>query len=190
MRRVIVPALLAVVMVAGSSANASAFGLFDKLCHKGCDTGCAAEPACGCEVIEPACGCEVAEPTCGCGIVEPACGCEPYGCDTGCGHKHGLLAKLFGKHRGCGCDTGCAVEPACGCEVAAPACGCEVAAPVCDSGCCGKKKFGLLHKLFNCCKSDCCDSGCATYAEPACGCEVIEPACGCEVAAPSCGCGH
>lgn len=201
MRRVIVPALLAVAMVAGTSANANAFGLFSKLCKSGCDTGCAAEPACGCEApCEPTCGCEIIEPACGCEVVAPCC-------DSGCGHKKGgLLAKLFGKH-GCGCDTGCCeiaepacgceapcapcmAEPACGCEVAAPACGCEVAAPVCDSCCGGHKPFGLLKKLFSC-KKSCCDSGCAAPAcgcEPTCGCEIVEPACGCEVAAPACGC--
>ena len=60
MRRVIVPALLAIALVATSSADAKAFGLFDKLCGgSSCDTGCCAEPACGCEApCEPACGCE------------------------------------------------------------------------------------------------------------------------------------
>ncbi|QDV43093.1 hypothetical protein Enr13x_29470 [Stieleria neptunia] len=202
MRRVIVPALLAVALVASTSSNASAFGLLEKLCKSGCDTGCAAEPACGCEVAcEPACGCEVAVP-CGC-AAEPMCGCEvvdPCGCDSGCKKHGGLLAKLFGHRGGCGCDAGCCdVEPACGCEVAAPccapepACGCEIAAPACGcevpacDSCCGPKKshFGLLKKLFSK-KSSCgCDMGCA--AEPTCGCGFVEPACGCEVAAP-CGC--
>ncbi len=195
MRRVIVPALLAIVLAAGSSANANAFGLFSKLCNSGCDTCCDVEPACGCEApvdcgcaMEPACGCEVAAPVCGCEVVDPCC-------DSGCGKKHGgLLAKLFSKKSSC-CDSGCAApcEPACGCEVIEPACGCEVAAPVCgcevvDPCCTPKRKpFGLFKKLFSC-KDSCCDSGCAAPCEPTCGCEVIEPACGCEVAAPACGC--
>ena len=150
MRRVIVPALLAIALVATSSVNASAFGLFDKLCNSGCDTGCAVEPACGCEApidcgcaAEPTCGCEVA-PSCGCEVA-PTCGCEApaCGCDSGCSMpKMGLLKRLFGK-RHCGCDSGCA-EPACGCEIIEPTC----AAPC----------------------------GCA--AEPTCGCEVA-PTCGC-----------
>ncbi len=187
MRRVIVPALLAVAMVAGTSANANAFGLFDKLCKSGCDTGCAVEPACGCEIpCEPACGIEVAAPMCGCEVA-PAC-------DSHCGHKGGLLSKLFGK-RHQGCDSCCdVVEPVCGCEVVAPCepclpepvCGCEVAAPVCDSPCGGPKPFGFLKKLFGGHHNHGCDS-CCDVVEPACGCEIIEPACGCETA-PACGC--
>ncbi len=203
MRRVIVPALLAIAMVAGSSANANAFGLFDKLCGGGgCDTGCAAEPACGCEAAcEPACGCEAAcapacEPACGCEVVDPCC-------DSGCGGKKtGLLKKLFGKLHRNGCDSGCAAacEPACGCETACapacePACGCEVVDPCCDSGCGGRKRGGLLKKLFGNLHKGGCDNGCAAACEPACGCEVAaacggcaaEPTCGCE---PSCGCGN
>lgn len=180
MRRVFIPALLAVALVATSSVNASAFGLFDKLCGKSCDSCCDIEPACGCEVAAP---CYEA-PTCGCEVVEPCC-------DTGCAApKMGLLKRLFGC-KDSACDTGCEViEPACGCEVVAPcyaepACGCEVAAPCCDSAPkCGVK--GLLSRLFK--KNSCCDSGCEVI-EPACGCEApcfTEPTCGCE---PSCGCG-
>jgi hypothetical protein len=131
MHRVIVPALLAIVMVASTSANASAFGLFDKFSKKGCDSGCCAEPACGCEAAcEPACGCETAcAPACGCEVADPCC-------DSGCGRSTtgGLLSMEYGKSGGCGCDSGC--EPACGCEAACgpacgyePTCGCE--APVC-----------------------------------------------------------
>lgn len=168
MRRVLVPGLLAIALVASSSANASAFGLFDRLSNRGCDSGC--EVACA-PVCEPVCGYEVVDPC-----------CPP---------KRGLLHNLFHRNRG-GCDSGCAaVEPVCGfepvCEpVCEPACGYEVA-PSC--GCeasCGKKRplGGLLHKLFHR-NRGCCDSGCEMI-EPACGCE---PACGFEVA-PSCGCGH
>lgn len=186
MRRVIVPALLAVAMVAASSANASAFGLFDKLCNKGCDTCCDAEPACGCEApCAPNCGCEVVD----------SC------CDPCAKPKCGLLSRLFSKHRG-GCDTGCcepacgceaacepacgceaACEPACGCEAAcAPTCGCEVADPCCGRPSCGSKIKGLFSRLFH--KHN---RGCDSCGEPACGCEAAcEPACGCE---PSCGCG-
>ena len=173
MRRVIVPALLAIALVATSSATANA-GLFDKLCGRGCDSGCDLEPACGCEApcaVEPACGCEVADPC----------------CDSGCGgHKMGLLKRLFSK-RNAGCDSCCEApcEPACGCEApcaVAPTCGCESVDPCCDSGCGGHKK-GLLKRLFSH-RNACCDSGCDVI-EPACGCE---PTCGCE-AAPSCGCG-
>ena len=191
MRRVIVPALLAIAMVASSSVNASAFGLFDKLCHKGCDSCC--EPACGCEApCEPACGCEAAcEPACGCEVAAPCCDtgcCKPRGC--------GLFAKLFRKHRSnccepaCGCEAPC--EPACGCEAPCePACGCEVVEPCCDTGCCKPRGCGLFGKLFgkhrhnNCCEPAC---GCEAACEPACGCEApCEPTCGCE---PSCGYGH
>ena len=198
MRRVIVPALLAFALVASTSANANAFGLFGKLCNSGCDS-CCAEPACGCEAAcEPACGCEVA--------CEPACGCEVDPCCDPCGKRGGLLKKLFSRRGNCGCDSCCAepacgceaacepacgceaaCEPACGCEAAcAPACGCEVATccDPCDPCCKPKRKpFGLLKKLFSCnkgCGCDACDSCCA---EPACGCEApCEPACGCEVA--------
>jgi hypothetical protein len=97
----------------------------------------------------------------------------------------GLLDKMCGKSA---CDSGCA-EPVCGCEVVAEPVCCEPA-PCCDP--CGKKKLGLLHKLFHkhnkgCDAAPAC--GCEVIAEPACGCEVIaEPACGCEVAADPCGC--
>ena len=85
----------------------------------------------------------------------------------------GLLDRMLGlKGAGCDstcCDTGCAVDPSCGCESASgcaadPSCGCESA----------------------------CGSGCA--ADPSCGCEspcAADPSCGCEsgcAAAPSCGC--
>jgi len=165
MRRVLIPALLAVAFVASSSVNASAFGLFDKLCHKGCDDCCAVEPTCGCEA-PVAC-------------YEPTCGAEPC-CDSGCAPRCGLLSKLF--HRDNACDACCAPEPTCGCEVIEPACGCE---PVCcepaGPSCCTKIK-GFFGKLFH--KDACCDSCCAP--EPTCGCEVIEPTCGCE---PTCGAG-
>jgi len=194
MRRVIVPALLAIAMVASSSVNASAFGLFDKLCNKGCDSCCDVEPTCGCEApcaAAPTCGCEApcAAPACGCEVVDPCC-------DSGCSRpKMGLLKRLFAKHNNC-CDSGCAVEPACGCEApaacceptcaAAPTCGCEVVDPCCDAPKCGSKIKGLLAKLFHK-NNSCCDSGCA--AEPACGCEAVapccEPTCGCE---PTCAC--
>ncbi len=174
MRRVFVPALIAVALVVTSSVNASAFGLLDKLCGKSCNSCCDVEPACGCEIAAPACGCEVAAPC----------------CDSPCGKKHGLLSKLFAKHRGCGCDSGCAViEPACGCEVAAPCgceaaptCGCEAVDPCgCDAPKCGGKVKGLLSRLFHKHDSCGCDMG------PSCGCEVAAP-CGC-AAEPSCGCG-
>ncbi len=194
MRRVIVPALLAIAMVASSSVNASAFGLFDKLCNKGCDTCCDVEPACGCEApCAPTCGCEAP--------CAPSCGCEADPCcDSGCGRpKMGLLKRLFAKHHNC-CDSCC--EPACGCEVIAPACGCEApCAPTCGceapcapscgceaNPCCGShggKMHGLFAKLFRK-HNKCCDSCCDV--EPTCGCEApCEPTCGCE---PSCGCGR
>jgi hypothetical protein len=195
MRRVIVPALLAVAMVASSSANASAFGLFDKLCNKGgCDTCCDIEPVCGCEApCAPTCGCEVVESSC-----DPCAGaCAKPKCG-------GLLARLFSRHHG-GCDTGCcevAYEPVCGCEApcepacgleapCAPACGCEAVDPCCNRPSCCDRIKGLFSRMFK--KNSCCDSGC----EPACGCEVAcEPVCGCEAPCeptcgcePSCGCG-
>ena len=187
MRRAIVPALLAIVIVAGSSVNASAFGLFNGFGHHGCDSGCeaACPPAC---VAEPTCGCEYIEPACGCEAVEPCCGQK----------KHGLLHRLFHHNNDC-CDSGCAVveptcgcevvEPTCGCEVVAPTCGCEVAAPSCgcEPSCCDHirglkhKVDGFFGKLFHK-RDNCCDSN---LYEPTCGCE---PSCGFE-AAPACGCG-
>lgn len=163
--------MLAIALVATSSANASAFGLFDKLCNRGCDSGCDIP-------VEPVCGCE---PVC-----EPACGYDAV--DPCCAPKRGLLDKLFHRDGGC-CDSGCDPEPVCGCEpVCEPVCGLEPAYGS-DCGCddpCGKRRplGGFFHKLFHHNKS-CCDSGCE-IVEPACGCE---PACGFEVA-PSCGCGH
>lgn len=175
MRRIFVPAIAAALLTF-CSTDASAFGLLDKICGKNaCDAACDIEPACGCEVAMPC------APTCGCEIVEPCC-------DSGCGHKGGLLAKLF--HKNHGCDA-CAA-PTCGCEIAAPTCGCEIAGPCgCDDPCsgpsCGDKVKGFFGKLFH--KNHGCDDGCAA---PSCGCEVaapscgFEPTCGCE---PSCGCG-
>ena len=168
MRRVLIPALLAFALIATSTTTASA-GLFGHLCgDNACDSGCAVEPACGCEA--PSCGCEMAAPC----------------CDSPCGKpKFGLLKKLFSCKSNACCDSGCEVlEPACGCEIAAPACGCEVADPCCDAPKCGHKIKGLFSKLFG--KRGCgCDSGCDF--EPACGCEIAAPVCGC-AAEPTCGC--
>ncbi len=85
-------------------------------------------------------------------------------------------AGLFGHHRS-GCDAGCAVEPACGCE--APVCGCAVApACGCEAACdpCAKRP-NLLARLFHR-HHNACDACCAPA--PVCGCEVVAPACGCE----------
>ena len=189
MRRVIVPALMAIAMVAASSANASAFGLFDKFCNKGCDSCCDVEPACGCEApAEPTCGCEApCEPACG---AEPACGCE-----AGCAPKaKGLLQRLFHKHSSNCCEPVCGAEPTCGCEAPCeptcgceapcePACGAEVVDECCDP--CARPKLGLkglFSKMFKKHHSDCCEPACG--AEPTCGCE---PTCGAE---PSCGAGN
>ena len=161
MRRVIAPALLAVFVLVGSSADAG-FGLFGRLCNSGCDTGCDV----GC--MEPVCGCEIAA---------PACGCEPVYCAPR--PKFGsCLTNLFKKKSSC-CDAApaCApvCEPVCGCEVAPVDCGCVVE-PTCgcaDPCCPPKKKFGsCLLNLFKK-KSSCCD---APVCEPVCGCE---PTCGC-----------
>lgn len=157
MRRVLVPGLLAIALVATSSANASAFGLFDKLCNRGCDSGCdiPVEPVCGCEpVCEPACGYEAVDP----------CGAP----------KRGLLDKLFHRDGGC-CDSGCAPEPVCGCEpicepVCEPVCGCEASSAK------SRPLGGFFHKLFHHNKGG-CDGGCEVI-EPACGFEVA-PSCGC-----------
>lgn len=168
MRRVIVPALLAVCIVAGNSADAG-FGLFDRLCNRGCD----AAPVC-----EPSCGYEIAQPVCGCEVVDPCCNPRPkFG---------GLFKKLFNKNNGCDaapcCDIAPVCEPTCGCEIAPVDCGCAVIEPAC--GCepapCHKPLFGgVFKKLFK--KNTGCSDPCAI--EPACGCE---PTCG---IAPSCGCG-
>lgn len=164
MRRVIAPALLALFVFAGSSAQAG-FGLFDRLCNRGCDA-----PAC-CEAVEPVCGCEVVEPTCGCEVVDPCCSARPK--------LGGLLKKIFSckSHSCCEPVCGCEVAPVdCGCAVVEPACGCEPA-PCCDIDPCAaprKPLFrGMLKKLLHKHHShDCC-------AEPVCGCEVVEPSCGC-----------
>ncbi len=164
MRRILVPAVLAVALLAGNASNASAFGHVKSLFgggNSGCDTAC--EPVCGCEpVCEPVCGCEI--------VVEPAC-CTP---------KTGLLHKLFHHHKS-SCDTGC-------CEVAAPVCYEPVCEPACgfEPTCCDSKPCrpfgGFFARMFE--KKHCCDSAC----EPTCGCETTfacEPTCGIE--AP-CGC--
>ncbi len=186
-------------LVLGATLSTPSFGggLLDRMlglkgsgCDSACcDTGCSADPTCGCEIADPSCGCESA---CGGGCAsacEPTCGCESA------------------------CDP-CGAAPTCGCEIAAcdpcgaaPSCGCEIAAcdPCgCDSGC-GKARrrplMELLAKLRSK-KSSCCDSGCASACEPTCGCETADacgcgaaPTCGCEIAAcdpcgaaPSCGC--
>lgn len=162
-------------LVLGATLSTPSFGggLLDRMlglkgsgCDSACcDTGCSADPTCGCEIADPSCGCESA---CGGGCAsacEPTCGCESA------------------------CDP-CGAAPTCGCEIAAcdpcgaaPSCGCEIAA--CDSGCgCGSKKKcgGLLSKLFkkrgnSCCDAIACDSGCASAP---CGCSSAAP-----VAAPA-----
>lgn len=149
-----------------------------------CDTGCSADPSCGCEIACDPCGS-------GCGA-DPTCGCEIAACDP--------------------CGSGCGAAPTCGCEIAAcdpcgaaPSCGCEIAACGCDSGC-GKARRRPLKELLaklRSRKSSSCDSGCGCGAAPTCGCEISScgdacgaaPTCGCEIsacdpcgAAPSCGC--
>jgi hypothetical protein len=177
MRRVIVPALLAVAMIAFSSADANALGLFD-WSNKG-DNCCDVEPVCA---AEPNCGCEAA--------CEPACSIEADPCCDPCGRKpKWCLLNLFSKNNNCcdqcggdacGCEPACAApyEPTCGCEAPCetPVCGCEVVDPCCDSGF-GKPKwclFDLFSKKNQCC--DTCGGG------PNCGCGGCEPTCGCEAA--------
>jgi hypothetical protein len=152
-----------------------------------CDTGCSADPTCGCELSScggcaDACGGCSAAPTCGCEIAscEPSCGCETA----------------------CADPCVCGAAPTCGCEMAAcggcadacaPSCGCEVSA--CDPcGCSSKpRRKPLLELLANfehkkrsllglggCGKSK-CDSCCDACCEPACGCES-----GCAPACSSC----
>ena len=81
-----------------------------------CDSGCAADPACGC-AADPACGCDA-------GCSAAACCSAPTCCSTKC-CREGLLKRLLGNRckRGCGscatvtcCDSGCAADPACGCD--------------------------------------------------------------------------
>jgi hypothetical protein len=197
-------------LVLGASLCTPSFGggLLDRMlgmkgsgCDSACcDTGCSADPSCGCEMscgdgcCEPSCGCEIA---CGSGCCEPSCGCE-----TACGN-------------GC-CEPSCGCETACGGGV--PSCGCEVACG-CDSGCkkprrrplmelfakmeCKKNQlFAGLHKSScdSCCEPTCgCETACGNgCCEPTCGCEtnLCDPSCGCETACgdaccgavPSCGC--
>ena len=173
MRRVIVPALLAVAMIAFTSADANA-GLFD-WCNKG-DSCCDVEPVCA---AEPTCGCEAA--------CEPVCAVEPDDCCDPCAPKKSwCLFDMFSKKHNhcdtCGCDPCepvCAApcepacempcEPTCGCEAPAPICGCED--PCCGGGCgCGQKKSWCLFDMFSK-KNNCCDT---------CGCDPCEPTCGCE----------
>jgi len=143
MRRVIAPALLALFLVAGNTAQAG-FGLLDRFCNRGCAPVACGEPACGCEIVEPACGCEV---------VDPCCSPRPkFG---------GMLKKLFSCHAAPCCEPVCGAEPSCGYEVIEPACGCE---PACPAPC--KPLFGgFLKKLMHKHSAGC---GCA---EPVCGCE-------------------
>ena len=171
-----------------------------------CDTGCSADPSCGCEMASCGGGCE---PTCGVEI--SACG---DACDSGC--KLGSrLGKLIGGPS-CGCEIAacdpCGAAPTCGCELsacgAAPSCGCEIAScdPCgCDTGCSKPRRKPLLellgkvkakkHALLAGLHSSSCDTGCASACEPSCGVEVggcaADPSCGCEMsacAAPTCGC--
>ncbi len=117
----------------------------------------------------------------------------------------GLLDRMLGlKGAGCDstcCDTGCNVDPSCGCESArgcglkgllsGPSCGCESA---CGGGCAADPSCG--------CESACGNgSGCGLkglLSGPSCGCESAcgngcgaAPSCGCEsgcASGPSCGC--
>ncbi len=175
MRRVIVPALLAIAMVASSSANANAFGLFGFCKTDACD---ACEPVCGAEA-EPTCGCE--EP------VEPVCGAEVVDtCDgAACGGRiKGIFARMMAKH---GCDDSCEPvcgaeeEPSCGCEEPVepvePTCGCEADAG-CDGVACGGRIKGLFARMM---AKHSCEPTCGAEEEPSCGCEEpVEPTCGCE----------
>lgn len=83
------------------------------------------------------------------------------------------------KKKGC---SSCQAAPSC-CE---PAC-CE---PVCDP-CCGKKKGGLLDRLFgkksSCCEPACCEPACCepVCCEPAPTCCAPEPTC-CDPCADCC----
>ncbi len=213
-------------LVLGASLCTPSFGggLLDRMlgmkgsgCDSACcDTGCSADPSCGCEVSASACG----------------------GCETACAPacKSG---GLFGCLKKKGCDSGCAAAPSCGCEVAspcgsdcgaAPSCGCEMASS-CGGGCEAAPSCGCEMSACDPCGSTCkprrrplmeligkmesakrsmfhkkgCDScgGCAEA--PSCGCEIAScessgcgaaPSCGCETsvcgsdcgAAPSCGC--
>lgn len=170
MNRILVPAVLAVAIVASSASNASAFGHLKSL-FGGCDSGC--DVAC-----EPVCGCE------------PVVCCEPV-CEPCCAPKMGLLQKLFSCKKNA-CDTGCCeiVEPVCGCEPVScePVCGCEPSfcepACGCEPVCCDSKPCrpfgGLFARMFS--KKSACDAGCCEIVEPTCGCEPVcgvEAACGC-----------
>ena len=181
-----------------------------------CDTGCAADPSCGCEVnacdpcAKKGCGLlsKLKGPSCGCEVnacdpcnAAPSCGCEVNACDPCAKKGCGLLGKLKG--------------PSCGCEVnacdpcnAAPSCGCEMNScgpATCDT-CCKPRRKPLLELLGRvekakmdmlrnvACKvrnvgkgcDTCCDTGCGCGAAPTCGCEVN--ACDPCKAAPTCGC--
>jgi hypothetical protein len=204
-------------LMLGASLCAPSFGggLLDRMlglkgsgCDSACcDTGCSADPSCGCEMT--ACG-DACEPSCGVEIAD--CG----SCDSGCKLGGGLLSRLGGKCAAptCGCEIasacgaaptcGCEMAPTCGCEIAsscgdgcaAPSCGCEIAAPCgCDSGCSKPRRKPLLELLGKLeCKKNAlfsrkscggCDTGCASACEPSCGVEL--GGCGCG-AAPTCGC--
>ncbi len=142
-----------------------------------CDTGCAVDPSCGCELsacgggCEPSCGVEIACDPCGAG---PTCGCEIATCDP------------------------CAAAPSCGCEIACDPCCKARRKPLQELlGRLQCKKNALVSRLHA--RKACCDTGCG--AAPTCGCEIAAcdpcaaPTCGCEIAAcdpcaaaPSCGC--
>lgn len=172
MRRIFVPAVLAMALLAGNASSASAFGHLKSLFggNSACDTACC-EPVC-----EPVCGCEPV-------YCEPICGAEPCSAP-----KMGLLQKLLHKkncfasspYDAC-CEPVCGVEPmysgpVCGVE---PMCGAE---PVCcEPAPAPCRPFGgFFARMFS--KKHACDAGCCDVIEPSCG---FEPTCGCE--AP-CGC--
>ncbi len=168
-----------------------------------CDTGCAADPSCGCEISAPACGgcADACAPVCRPGLLSRVKGrLGSSACAATCGCE--ISAPACG---GCGsssCDGGCSAAPSCGCEIAScDPCGC-------DTGCkprrrplmelVGKAKCSLSNLGS---RRACCDSGCDPCGDvcgaPSCGCEIAAPACGgcgssscgggCS-AAPSCGC--
>jgi hypothetical protein len=139
------------------------------------------DPSCGCEIAAPSCGCEIAAPCCdvGCGAIDVC------GCDSGCKKpRRRPLMELVGKVQSQARKISTSCAPSCGCEIAAPccdsgchaapSCGCEIAAcdpcgtTCCDSAC-GRKRGGLLSKLFqrrnrggcdSLCDSVCASSGC------------------------------
>ena len=126
----------------------------------------------------------------GYGCAEPSCCAPEPSCGCSGGHGHcGLFGGLFNRHRGCGCDIGCAggcAEPVCAAPVEAACCAPE---PTCCAP--ARRHCGLFGGLFNRhhrgCGCDSCNAGCA---EPVCAAPVEAACCAPEPTCCGSGRGH